>query len=134
MTDIIYLDAKRPLLPKAGADIDRRRKALAVQKVLHCTRCHMKCEKCGSQINTKAQESGKDIQIRVPYRFCESCSEEYIDYIERLKGAGDTECYWRNDSWLESWRRWIDYRSAVDRFIRSREFYRLLRELKEDKP
>ena len=129
MADIIYMDAIRPHSPGTKTDIDRKRKVLTVQKLFHCTRCQMKCEKCGSQVDVKAPGDKQGNRIRVPYTFCESCSEEYIDYIERLKGAGDTECYWRNESWLESWQRWIDYKSAVDRFVRTSEFARLLREL-----
>jgi hypothetical protein len=85
-------------------------------------------------MSLKEAEVSGDLRLRVPYRFCASCSEEYIDYIERLKGGGDSECYWRNDEWLESWRRWIDYQGALDRFIRSKEFSRLLKELEETTP
>lgn len=134
VADIIYMDTIRPLAPEAKADIDLKRKILTVQKVFNCTRCPMKCEKCGNRVDMKAPGDSQDTRIRVPYTFCESCSEEYVDYIERLKGAGDAECYWRNESWLESWRRWIDYKSASDRFVRSSEFARLLKELKEKQP
>ena len=71
---------------------------------------------------------------RIPYRFCESCSEEYIDYIERLKGKGDSDCYWHNDDWLEIWKRWIDYQGVIDRYLKSKEFIQLVQELKDTKP
>lgn len=134
MAEIIDMDNRRPLSPKAKAVIRKRRKILAVQKVFHCTRCQRKCEKCGTQIDVNTPGDEQDLQLRIPYRFCSSCSEEYTDYIERLKGRGDAECYWRNDDWVESWQRWIDYRGALDRFAHSKEFAKLLKELQETIP
>jgi hypothetical protein len=134
MAEIIDMDNRRPLSQKAKAAIRKKRKILAVQKVFHCTRCHRKCEKCGTQIDVKTAESEQHLQLRVPYQLCGSCSEEYADYVERLKGGGDAECYWRNDDWIESWQRWIDYRGALDRFVRSKEFTKLLKELQETIP
>lgn len=66
----------------------------------------------------------------MPYRFCGACAEEYIDYIERLKGEGDPNCYWRNEAWLEIWTAWIHYRAAMDRHFKSKEFLQLIKELK----
>lgn len=134
MAEIIDMENRRPLSQDARAAIRRKRKILAVQKVFHCTRCQRKCEKCGTQIEINAAGSGQHLQLRVPYQLCGSCGEEYADYIERLKGRGDAECYWRNDDWIESWQRWIDYRGALDRFVRSKEFAKLLKELQETIP
>jgi len=72
--------------------------------------------------------------LRVPYLFCESCADEYVEYIERLKGKDDPNCYWRNEIWLELWKRWIDYQGTVDRYIRSKEFKQLVEELKQPEP
>ncbi len=134
MAEIIHMNQKRPLSQEAKAAIQKKRKILAVQKVFRCTRCQLKCEKCGTQIDLRPDQDAQDLQLRVPYRFCASCSEEYTDYIERLKGRGDAECYWRNTDWLESWRRWIDYQGALDRFMRSKEFAKLLKEVQETNP
>jgi len=134
MAEIIDMDNRRPLSREARTAIRKRRKILAVQKVFHCARCRLKCEKCGTQISVQTTGRDPNLQPGVPYRLCDSCSEEYADYIERLKGRGDTECYWRNDDWVESWQRWIDYRGALDRFIRSKEFTKLLKELQETIP
>ena len=132
MAEIIDMNNRRPLSSEARAVMHKKRKILAVQKVFQCTRCQLKCEKCGTHMDPRGVENVRD--LRVPYRLCGSCSEEYIDYIERLKGRGDTECYWRNEDWLESWRRWIDYQGALDRFVRSKEFARLLQEIEETTP
>jgi hypothetical protein len=134
MAEIIDMGDRRPLSPKVRGATRERRKILAVQKVFHCSRCRLKCEKCGTQIDVTADTCEQQLQFRVPYQFCGSCGEEYADYIERLKGRGDAECYWRNDDWVESWQRWIDYRGALDRFIRSKEFVKLLKELQETIP
>jgi Pyruvate/2-oxoacid:ferredoxin oxidoreductase delta subunit len=135
VADIISLNKKIQLSKEKTAEMMLRRKVLAVQKLFQCSQCAIKCEKCGTQIgaHTSDAEINReriDIKLRVPYRFCESCSEEYIDYIERLKGNGDKDCYWRNDHWLEAWRKWTDYRSTIDSYTKSKEFLQLLHELK----
>lgn len=131
MAEIISMDKKRQLSEKAKADIVKKRKIVAVQKMFQCTHCKLKCEKCGTQIGITPGEKEKTDKLRVPYRLCESCSEEYVDYIERLKGKGDKDSYWRNESWRASWRAWIDYKSSIDEYMRSKEFLALLQELKE---
>ena len=135
VADIIQIDDKLQHSKEKKAAINRKRKILAVQKVFQCTHCAFKCEKCGTQINPDKKSKVKDIgNLRVPYRFCESCSEEYVDYIERLKGKGDPECYWHNETWIEVWRKWIDYQGVIDRYLKSKEFRQLLEELKETMP
>jgi ribosomal protein L44E len=128
------MDRKRSFLRGNGGTRRTRRKLLAVQKVFRGSRYRLKCEKCGMQITEDSRGNNGGRSSREPYRFCEGCSEEYTDYIERLKGGGDTECYWRNAEWLESWRRWIDYQGALDRFVRSKEFAKLLQELQDTTP
>lgn len=134
VAEIINMDRKRPLSKELEAAIRKRRKVLAVQQIFSCSQRLSRCEKCGTQMESNESGGGQRFHPRVPYRFCPSCSEEYIDYIERLKGRGDADCYWRNTDWLESWRRWIDYQGALDRFVRSKEFAKLLKELQETTP
>jgi Pyruvate/2-oxoacid:ferredoxin oxidoreductase delta subunit len=132
VTNVIHFNNKLQHSRDKKAALNHKRKLLAVQKVFQCAHCAFKCEKCGTQINPDERDniSEKD-NIRVPYRFCEGCSEEYIDYIERLHGRGDPDCYWHNEAWLEAWRRWIDYQGVIDRYLKSKEFVQLLKELKE---
>ena len=111
------------------AELTRRRKILAVEKVLQCTHCSLKCEKCGTQMEHRP--TGSDAMM--PYRFCEGCMDEYRDYIEQLKGRGDPDCYWHNDAWREAWQTWIDHRGATDRYLKSKEFLRLLEELRKNR-
>ncbi len=132
MADIISIDKKLDLAKDKKAALIRRRKVLAVQKVFQCTHCSMKCEKCGTQIE-HGSEAGEKYRrsLRVPYNFCQGCSEEYLEYIERLKGRGDEDCYWHNESWMDAWTKWIEYQSSVDRYIKSKEFKKLLDELRQ---
>ncbi|MGA8179733.1 MAG: hypothetical protein WB792_06710 [Desulfobacterales bacterium] len=135
MANIIELDKKLKHTKEKKAEIIRKRKILAVQKIFQCMHCAFKCEKCGTQIQPDEHHQQRSISdLRVPYRFCESCAEEYIDFIERLKGRGDSEYYWHNDIWLEMWRKWIDYQGAIDTYLKSKEFRQLLEELKDTRP
>jgi Pyruvate/2-oxoacid:ferredoxin oxidoreductase delta subunit len=135
VANIIELDKKLKHTKEKKAEIIRKRKILAVQKIFQCMHCAFKCEKCGTQIQPDEHRQQRSISdLRVPYRFCESCAEEYIDFIERLKGRGDSEYYWHNDIWLEMWRKWIDYQGAIDTYLKSKEFRQLLEELKDTRP
>ena len=135
MANIIQLEDKLQHTKEKKAEIIRKRKILAVQKIYQCTHCAFKCEKCGTQINPgQKSEVGPAGDLKVPYRFCESCSEEYSDYLERLQGKGNHECYWHNQEWIEVWNKWIDCQSVIDRYLKSKEFRQLLEELRETKP
>jgi hypothetical protein len=134
MAEIISLEDKIKLTETQKSELIRRRKILAVRKVFQCTHCSLKCEKCGTQTNEPAMAGNSRESLRIPYRFCESCAEEYIDYINRMKGDGDPNCFWRNESWLDIWKTWIDYQAAVDRYLKSKEFNRLLNELRQLHP
>jgi hypothetical protein len=132
MAEIISIDEKRLFSDKEKAARMRKRKILAVRKALQCTQCRIKCEKCGTQIDAEdLEQAGISHRLRVPYRFCLGCSEEYVDFIERLKGKGDSDYYWHNEAWMKSWQAWIEYRSMLDQHAKSNEFMRLLKDLEE---
>jgi len=135
VADIISFDDKKGIAKDKQTDQIRKRKVLAVQKVFQCSHCAYKCEKCGTQVKVQATGTpDRRRNLRVPYNFCEACSAEYVDYIDRLKGGGDPDCYWHNEAWIDAWKNWIDYQSSVDRYLKSKEFLRLLQELKQDRP
>ena len=132
MGDIISINNKLSLAKEKKAALIRRRKIQAVQKVFQCTQCAFKCEKCGTQLSHDRSDKNENPRyIRVPYRLCDSCAEEYIDYIERHKGGGDPDSYWHNEAWLALWKSWIDYQGAVDRYLKSKEFTQLVQELRQ---
>jgi hypothetical protein len=136
VADIISLDEKLKSCKDKKDAQERKKKIKAVQKVFQCTQCAFKCERCGAQIvpnpgkNTKCEHQF----VRVPYKFCESCEEEYLEYINQLKGKGDKNFYWHNEEWMKVWKDWIEYQSSVDRYLKSREFKQLLRELRQSGP
>jgi hypothetical protein len=135
MGDIISIDDKLALAKEKRDALDRKRKIQAVRKIFQCTQCAYKCEKCGTQIGEAELEKHDQIHdLRVPYRLCDGCAEEYIDYIERHKGGGDLYAYWRNDAWIELWRCWIEYQASIDRYMKSKEFLMLLQELRQNGP
>lgn len=135
MAEIISLDNKLQISKHKKSELVRKRKLLAVRKVFQCTHCSFKCEKCGTQINTESVDAATDLFARrIPYRFCESCSEEYLEYIDRLQDQGDPECYWHNSEWLDLWQKWIGYQGTLNRYMKSKEFVKLLKELKQTHP
>lgn len=135
MANVISFKDKKGLVEQKQAALIKKRKIQAVRKVFQCTQCAFKCEKCGTQIERDPGENATyRRKLNVPYNFCEGCSEEYVDFIERLKGAGDPDCYWHNEAWIDAWKTWIDYQSSVDRYLKSKEFLQLLKELKQTRP
>lgn len=132
MADIITLEEKLRIAKAKQTDQEKKKKILAVRQAFQCTRCAAKCIKCGTQIGMADQsEKGRMLAIRTPYRFCENCAREYVDYVEHLKGEGDPDCYWHNTEWMELWRRWIDFQSATDRYLKSKEFMQLLDDIRQ---
>ncbi|AOY57391.1 hypothetical protein B2D07_02950 [Desulfococcus multivorans] len=132
MADIISLENKFQEAREKKVAADRKRKLQAVRAVLQEAKGILTCEKCHQELDDEAAHRERD--LRVPYVFCDSCAEEYVDYIERLQGRGDQTCYWRNRQWFDVWRRWIDYRGTIDTYLQSKEFRQLLEELKQVGP
>lgn len=130
MADIIPLGDKIQQSKTKQAALNRMRKIAAVQRMYQCSKCPHRCEKCGIQIHSGDSEEIKPSPIPIPYRFCASCTEEYQDYVERLKGKTHDECYWHNEFWIDNWKKWIEFKSSTDRYINSKEFKQLLEELK----
>ena len=135
MADVISLDNKLQQSKDKQAATIRKRKLLAARKILQCTQCALKCEKCGMQITpARARPTGPERDMRGPYRLCEGCRDEYLDYIDRLKGGGNPDNYWHNQAWMEMWQRWIHYQSATDSYLKSKEFIQLIKDLKYTRP
>ncbi len=128
MSKIISLNEKLKCTREEQDAIVRKRKLLAVRNIFRCTHCVSKCEKCGVQIGAENRPDGST--FRNPYNFCDSCSEEYIFYIDTLKGKKNEALYWHNDAWIKVWSTWIKHQDAVDSYLKSKAFQRLLDELK----
>jgi hypothetical protein len=135
VAEIIPIDEKIASLKNKKNASNRKRKIQAVQNVFRCVRCAFKCEKCGAGIELKEPgRSKKPEALNAPYNFCQGCREEYVDYIDYLKGKSTPENYWHNDQWGNLWRRWIEYQSALDGYLKSKEFKALLMETREPTP
>ena len=128
MAEIIDLKDRKKQDLTLKAEQERTKRMEMVLQMFQCSRCAMKCMKCGSQMESTVQ--GEE-SPSVPYRFCESCLEEYKEFIERIHGRGDPDYYWYNREWLEVWKAWMQYQESLGRYELSSEFRRLLKELRE---
>ena len=135
MAEIIPIDEKLAHLKNKKRAADKKRKIQAVQNIFRCARCAFKCEKCGAGIAQDASGRSKESEtFKAPYNFCRGCLEEYVDYIDYLKGKSAPENYWHNDQWADLWKRWIEYQGALDSYLKSKEFKVLLLETREPTP
>ncbi len=131
MADIISICDKLAQAKNKQAGPRDKRKRLAVQQMYQCAGCAAVCERCSAPVAADCNcEAGQGHGRHIPYRFCDDCAEEFVDYIERLQGRGDKNLYWRNEAWMEVWATWINHRAALDRHFRSEGFARLLKDLK----
>jgi hypothetical protein len=128
MSKIISLDDKLQISAAQRAALVRKRKIMTVRKVFQCTHCASKCERCGAGLGSENQP--KTDHPHIPYHLCESCTEEYVEYIQRLQGKGDPDAYWYNHAWMKIWQTWIEYQGAIDQYLQSKEFRQLLDELR----
>lgn len=128
MAEIIEFGKKAQGL-KAVQDTGlRQRKIEALRKFFQCTRCMLKCAKCGAQL-----EAAKDgLKYAAPYTFCVNCQEEYEEYRERIDGKQLTpRYYWHNETWMKVWEVWIEHQRQLDNYRKSKEFLQLLQEVEE---
>ena len=135
VTNIISFKDKCIVKNEKTSDRIKERKILAVQKVFQCVRCAFKCEKCGANLETDPKPvSELSDGFHIPYNFCDGCREDYVAYIHFLKGKQDPLDYWRNEEWAMLWRKWMDYQAAMDGYLKSKEFKKLLLECRGSCP
>lgn len=128
MAEIIEFGKKAQGL-KAVQDTGlRQRKIEALRKFFQCTRCMLKCAKCGAQL-----EASKDsLKYASPYTFCVNCQEEYEEYRDRIDGKQLTpRYYWHNETWMKVWEVWLEHQRQLDNYRNSKEFLQLLQEVEE---
>lgn len=129
MADIIQFGKKAGDLRSVRDAGIRQRKIEALKKLFQCTRCQMKCAKCGAQI-----EGDTDMAPRyaAPFSFCGNCREEYEEYRERTEGkATAPRYYWHNDAWMRVWDSWLEEQKRLDQYRQSKEFLQLIEEVEE---
>jgi hypothetical protein len=107
----------------------RQRKIEALKKIFQCTRCMLKCSKCGAQLDGDAGANSKYV---TPYPFCRNCREEYEEYRERSSGRQAVpRYYWHNDAWMKFWESWLEHQKCLDDYRQSKEFLQLIQEVEE---
>jgi hypothetical protein len=129
MADVIQF-GKKAMCLKSVRDVSlRQRKIEALKKLFQCTRCMLKCAKCGTQIESDGENDPKYL---APYPFCKDCREEYEEYRERSGGKLTTpKYYWHNDAWMRFWASWLEYQQNLDVYRQSREFLQLIQEVED---
>lgn len=125
MADILEFGKKAENFRSERDDSFRKLKIESLRKIFQCTRCVVKCSKCGAQI-----ESHEYDRFAGPYNFCKSCMHEYEEYRVRAGGTqADSDCYWRNSAWMKVWETWVQHQKALDQYRQSKEFLQLLDEV-----
>jgi hypothetical protein len=107
----------------------RQRKIEALRKIFQCTRCMLKCAKCGTQLESEMEDSA---QHSAPYTLCRNCYDEYLEFRERVVNEGiSAKFYWHNESWMKVWETWMEHQKCLDQYRQSKEFLQLLQEVEE---
>ncbi|MCE5244676.1 MAG: hypothetical protein ABFD98_09230 [Syntrophobacteraceae bacterium] len=129
MADIIEFGKKNQTMKSVRDENLRQRKIDSLRKIFQCTRCMMKCAKCGSQM--EGEQDGLS-RFASPYPFCANCLEEYREYRERTAGRVPAfSYYWHNEAWLKVWESWLEHQKQLDRYRQSKEFLQLLEEVED---
>ncbi len=125
MADILEFGKKVENLKSERDDAVRRLKIESLRKIFQCTRCMMKCSKCGAQM-----DSGEYARFAAPYSLCKSCLQEYEEYRSRVgEDRGKSEFYWRNSAWMKVWESWLQHQKSLDQYRQSKEFLQLMDEV-----
>jgi hypothetical protein len=129
MAEIIEFGKKAKDLKSERDTSLRERKIDSLKKIFQCTRCMMKCAKCGTQLDMQGEEP---YRFATPYRFCKNCYSEYEEYRERIEDSRSTpKYYWHNGTWMKVWESWLENQKWLDRYRQSKEFLQLLEEVEE---
>ena len=129
MADIIEFGKKSQDLKSVRDQGVRDRKIEALRKIFQCTRCMLKCAKCGTQLDAEVSEAPK---YAAPYPFCGNCREEYEEYRERTDGKqAHPKYYWHNETWMQVWDSWLSHQTCLNQYRQSKEFLRLLEEVED---
>jgi hypothetical protein len=114
---------------KQKKQLERHRgKIEAIQKLIQCTSCHMRCAMCGHHLKD-AVSSHDALSSSFAFAFCENCRDEFDDFLSISKGEKRPDVFWHNKEWIDMLSAWLNYRQAVNGFMNSPEFRLLLEEL-----
>ena len=61
---------------------ERIKKLNAMRKTFECTKCALKCTRCGTQV---AVSQSSSYSGQMPYRFCMGCEDEFKKLLNELR-------------------------------------------------
>ena len=105
-----------------------RGKLEAIQKLIQCSACNFRCAMCGHHVDV-AESSHGTPPVSLGFSLCETCRDEFEDFLSVTEGGKTSDVSWHNEDWVKMWSAWLSYRRAITGFINSREFKRLMQEL-----
>lgn len=105
-----------------------QKKIDTLRRITQCSSCRFKCAMCGQYLDDADLYEGSE-SSDYGYSFCESCREEFEDFLAVYGKEQNSEVFWHNKEWKRMWSAWLNYRKAVSDFLDSREFDVLLNEL-----
>lgn len=105
----------------------RSHKVEAVRKLVQCTSCRLRCAMCGCQVENQDLQPSRFGEL--DFVLCTSCKTDFDDYKAVAEGRSAPESFWHNEQWAALWSAWLDYQSAIRKFINSEEFKELMRSL-----
>jgi hypothetical protein len=105
-----------------------QKKIDTLRRITQCSSCHFKCAMCGQYLDdTDYYESSETSGYE--YSFCESCREEFEDFLTVSGEEQNPDVFWHNKEWKRMWSTWLSYQKAISNFLDSHEFNALLNEL-----
>ncbi len=127
MAEILQFTKKAESFKSERDNVVRQLKIESLRKIFQCTRCSVKCSKCGGPLDSQEHS-----RFAAPYNFCQSCLEEYEEYRSRTSGIkSDSDCYWRNADWMKVWETWLEHQKSLDQYRQSKEFLQLIDEVEQ---
>lgn len=128
MEKIVYL-RERIESHKNEIQLEEYRKKIdAIRKVTQCSSCHLRCAMCGQYLDATDSFNNLDEDDH-EYTFCDSCGGEFKDFLSLLNGEKIPQVFWHNEEWKKMWSAWLNYQQAINGFMDSPEFIKMLEEL-----
>ena len=127
MDKIVNLEKRKEDRKKREQAERYRAKVVAVQKVMQCSSCHMRCAMCGFHVGD--MDAPEERSTSHGLVLCGDCSKEYQDFLAVTQKKTKSEVFWHNKEWIDMWSAWVGYRRAIIAFMKSKEFKFLLEEL-----
>lgn len=98
-----------------------RDKMEALQRIVRCSSCHMKCAMCGLHLEPPDEEEEEELYW-TEFSLCEGCSAEFEDYLAQEDGGEPPgRLFWHNREWKDLWAAWMEFQRALKAFRNSKE-------------